>query len=141
MLNPSDHRNAGDDALQAEAALAAATTAAAGTMRTQRSAAATSDGTAGRPGGLNGAAVRPGDRVIQLVNNYDAGVFNGEVGIIQRVDPEDGSFVALFQSHESLTDVMYRPNALNSEVGCDLAALLLSCLCLSRLLPPWPCVE
>jgi exodeoxyribonuclease V alpha subunit len=32
---------------------------------------------------------RVGDRVIQLVNNYDRNVFNGDVGTIAGIDPED----------------------------------------------------
>ncbi|MGF1576390.1 MAG: ATP-dependent RecD-like DNA helicase [Cyanophyceae cyanobacterium] len=32
---------------------------------------------------------RPGDRVIQLRNNYDHNIFNGDLGWIQSIDPED----------------------------------------------------
>ena len=32
---------------------------------------------------------REGDKVMQLRNNYDKGVFNGDVGVIKKVDPEE----------------------------------------------------
>lgn len=32
---------------------------------------------------------RPGDKVIQLRNNYDKQVFNGDMGVIARIDPEE----------------------------------------------------
>jgi len=37
--------------------------------------------------GLAGRAFREGDRVIQLRNNYDLNVFNGDVGRISTIDP------------------------------------------------------
>jgi intein/homing endonuclease len=36
-----------------------------------------------------GRVFRVGDRVIQLRNNYDKEVFNGEIGEVARIDPED----------------------------------------------------
>ncbi len=36
-------------------------------------------------------AFRKGDKVIQTCNNYDKGVFNGDIGIISRVDAATGS--------------------------------------------------
>jgi exodeoxyribonuclease V alpha subunit len=38
-----------------------------------------------------GTALRIGDKVMQLRNNYDKGVFNGDLGRIVDVDQEDGS--------------------------------------------------
>jgi len=35
----------------------------------------------------------PGDRVMQLRNNYDKNVFNGDLGVIKSVDPENQSVV------------------------------------------------
>ena len=32
----------------------------------------------------------PGDKVVQTVNNYDKEVFNGDVGRISKIDPEEG---------------------------------------------------
>lgn len=47
------------------------------------------------PGGLalerGGTSLRVGDKVMQLRNNYDKGVFNGDLGRIVAVDKEDGS--------------------------------------------------
>ena len=39
---------------------------------------------------------REGDRVMQLRNNYDKEVFNGDVGKVLKVDEEEGSLVADF---------------------------------------------
>ena len=51
-----------------------------------------------RHAGLRTAAgeFRPGDKLIQLRNNYDMGVFNGDIGAIVSIDPEAGSLVADF---------------------------------------------
>lgn len=43
-----------------------------------------------------GTLFRAGDRVMQLRNNYDKDVFNGDVGFVQAVCPEDRSLVVLF---------------------------------------------
>ena len=52
------------------------------------------------PGGAGirrGSTVfKAGDRVMQLRNNYDKDVFNGDVGFVQSVDPASRSLVALF---------------------------------------------
>jgi exodeoxyribonuclease V alpha subunit len=54
---------------------------------------------------LNGAArglrfpsgeYRPGDKVIQLRNNYDKGLFNGDIGTVVAIDPEKGALEAEF---------------------------------------------
>ncbi len=39
---------------------------------------------------------RAGDRVMQLRNNYDKDVFNGDIGFVQEVNTSDRSLVALF---------------------------------------------
>lgn len=39
---------------------------------------------------------RQGDRVMQLRNNYDKEVFNGDIGFIKAVDEEDRSLIVLF---------------------------------------------
>src|SRR5262249_60969727 len=36
-----------------------------------------------------GRAYRPGDRVLQLRNDYDLGVFNGDLGTVRAVDPTE----------------------------------------------------
>ena len=42
----------------------------------------------------------PGDRVMQTVNNYDKDVFNGDIGHVSRVDPEDGMMILNFDGRE-----------------------------------------
>lgn len=39
---------------------------------------------------------RKGDRVMQLRNNYDKDVFNGDIGLVQSVDEEERQLVVLF---------------------------------------------
>jgi exodeoxyribonuclease V alpha subunit len=48
--------------------------------------------------GLRTAAgeFRPGDKLIQLRNNYDKGLFNGDIGSVLTVDPEKGALTADF---------------------------------------------
>lgn len=52
------------------------------------------------PGGIGirrgGTLFKAGDRVMQLRNNYDKDVFNGDVGFVQSVDASSRSLVALF---------------------------------------------
>ena len=43
-----------------------------------------------------GMAFRAGDRVMQLRNNYDKDVYNGDVGFVQSVDPVERALVVLF---------------------------------------------
>lgn len=38
----------------------------------------------------------PGDKVIQMVNNYDKEVFNGDIGQIRTINPEDAELQAVF---------------------------------------------
>jgi exodeoxyribonuclease V alpha subunit len=56
---------------------------------------------------------RVGDRVIQTRNNYDLGVFNGDIGVIESIDLEEMMFSVYFSGHnqsfeykkENLTDL------------------------------------
>lgn len=62
---------------------------------------------------FGGTIFREGDRVMQVKNNYDllwkktdgsmvgAGVFNGDVGVIQRVDPQLEVLTVLFDDREA----------------------------------------
>ena len=52
----------------------------------------------GRAHGLRTAAgeFRPGDKVIQLRNNYDKNLFNGDIGTVRAVDAEAGTLKADF---------------------------------------------
>ena len=43
-----------------------------------------------------GMTFRAGDRVMQLRNNYDKDVYNGDVGFVQSVDPAERALVVLF---------------------------------------------
>lgn len=43
---------------------------------------------------------RQGDKVMQIANNYDKGVFNGDIGKITRVDPEEQEVVVSFDIGE-----------------------------------------
>jgi exodeoxyribonuclease V alpha subunit len=55
------------------------------------------DPTGKKPELLRGSRrFRPGDRVIQLVNNYDKNVFNGDVGTIADIRPEDQLILVQF---------------------------------------------
>lgn len=51
-----------------------------------------------RPHSLSNANYdfHPGDRVIQLSNDYDLGVFNGDIGYVSNVDPKDKSLIVDF---------------------------------------------
>ena len=41
-----------------------------------------------------------GDKVIQIKNNYQKEVFNGEIGFVQEVDPRDGSCYVLYDDEK-----------------------------------------
>ena len=43
-----------------------------------------------------GYAFRPGDKVMQIKNNYDKEVFNGDIGTVQSIDPIDRTLTILF---------------------------------------------
>lgn len=43
-----------------------------------------------------GYSYRKGDRVMQIRNNYDKGVFNGDLGYIEEVDMEERTLIASF---------------------------------------------
>jgi exodeoxyribonuclease V alpha subunit len=38
----------------------------------------------------------PGDKVMQIENNYDKEVYNGDIGYVEDVDPDDGELIAKF---------------------------------------------
>jgi exodeoxyribonuclease V alpha subunit len=42
----------------------------------------------------------PGDKVMQIENNYDREVYNGDLGIVSRIDMEEGELTANFESRE-----------------------------------------
>lgn len=52
----------------------------------------------------SGRLLREGDRVIQMVNNYDRQVFNGDVGTIARIDSVDQEVAVRFPEQEVVYD-------------------------------------
>ena len=52
--------------------------------------------------GLRGPAAeyRPGDKVIQLRNNYDKNLFNGDIGTVKAVDGVNGTLDAEFDGEQ-----------------------------------------
>jgi exodeoxyribonuclease V alpha subunit len=44
--------------------------------------------------------LRAGDKVMQLRNNYETEVFNGDIGRVARVDPEEGTLAVRFEDRE-----------------------------------------
>lgn len=60
--------------------------------------------------------VRVRDRVIQLTNDYDTGVFNGDVGLVENV-MRNGSFIVNFKVGLKVARVMYRPKDLGDSVA------------------------
>ena len=52
-----------------------------------------------------GYVFRPGDKVMQIRNNYDKEVFNGDIGFIQRIDPVERELTILFDDREVGYDV------------------------------------
>lgn len=53
----------------------------------------------------SGYSFRQGDRVMQLRNNYDKEVFNGDLGYIERVDTEDRTLFVCFDGRTVEYDV------------------------------------
>lgn len=47
-----------------------------------------------------GRTFSPGDKVIQVINNYDKDVFNGDIGIILSIDTEDAEALIQFDDRE-----------------------------------------
>jgi exodeoxyribonuclease V alpha subunit len=45
---------------------------------------------------FGGAEFRPGDKVIQLRNNYDKNLFNGDIGVVNSIDGVAGTLEATF---------------------------------------------
>lgn len=44
----------------------------------------------------DGTTFKVNDKVMQMQNNYDKGVFNGDIGFIQKIDPDDGQVIIDF---------------------------------------------
>ena len=52
-----------------------------------------------------GSVFRAGDKVMQIRNNYDKEVFNGDIGTIREIDPDDRSLTILFDDRSVTYDV------------------------------------
>jgi len=59
-----------------------------------------------------GTAYKEGDKVMQIRNNYDKNVFNGDIGYIETVDVEEGMLIINFSG----TSVEYEANELDEVV-------------------------
>jgi len=46
-----------------------------------------------------GFTYKQGDRVMQIRNNYDKSVFNGDIGVVEKVDLEDRTILVNFDDH------------------------------------------
>lgn len=46
---------------------------------------------------------REGDKVMQIINDYDKNVFNGDLGIISSVDIKEGTLDVVFENNEVVT--------------------------------------
>jgi exodeoxyribonuclease V alpha subunit len=42
----------------------------------------------------------PGDKVMQVVNDHERGVYNGDLGVVRRIDVEDGELVVDYEGRE-----------------------------------------
>ncbi len=56
---------------------------------------------------------RAGDKVMQLRNDYDKGVYNGDVGVVQSIDEEEETLVVRFEGESGDRDVPYDGRALD----------------------------
>ena len=57
--------------------------------------------------------LRVGDRVIQTRNNYDLGIFNGDIGKITDIDIEDSSCTVLFTGGLDNRNVVFKRDNIN----------------------------
>jgi exodeoxyribonuclease V alpha subunit len=46
----------------------------------------------------------PGDKVMQVENDYEKEVFNGDLGLVKAVDPEAGEVAVAFDGREVVYD-------------------------------------
>jgi len=56
---------------------------------------------------------RQGDKVMQLKNDYDRSVWNGDIGIVASVDPPSGKLTVRFDDEKDGRLVAYEPGALD----------------------------
>ena len=60
--------------------------------------------------------LREGDKVMQIRNNYDKMVFNGDIGRVMKVDPEEQEVVVAFDESDGLRRVTYEQHELDELV-------------------------
>ncbi|PKM78871.1 MAG: ATP-dependent RecD-like DNA helicase, partial [Firmicutes bacterium HGW-Firmicutes-13] len=60
-----------------------------------------------------GEVFRPGDKVMQVKNNYQKEVYNGDIGIINEIDSEDGEITVIFSDFDDCREVNYNYNELD----------------------------
>ncbi|MEW5867500.1 MAG: ATP-dependent RecD-like DNA helicase [Bacillota bacterium] len=65
---------------------------------------------------LGSLTLREGDKVMQIRNNYDKMVFNGDIGRVVRVDPEDQEVVVAYVEPDGLRRVTYEQHELDELV-------------------------
>ena len=41
-----------------------------------------------------------GDKVMQVTNDYERDVYNGDLGLVSAIDPEEGELVVTFEGRE-----------------------------------------
>ncbi|MDH7571802.1 MAG: SBBP repeat-containing protein, partial [Armatimonadota bacterium] len=63
----------------------------------------------------------PGDKVIQLVNNYDKEVFNGDIGRIATIDTDEGLVKVELDGRLVEYDLVFHPGASPREVALEIA--------------------
>ena len=51
-----------------------------------------------------GYTFRPGDKVMQIRNNYDKEIFNGDIGTIESIDPDDRTLIIQFDGRNVTYD-------------------------------------
>ena len=53
-----------------------------------------------RSGERFGWTFAPGDKVMQIENDYDKEVYNGDIGLVADVDPDAGELTARFEGRD-----------------------------------------
>jgi exodeoxyribonuclease V alpha subunit len=56
---------------------------------------------------IKGSVFRLGDKVMQIRNNYQKEVYNGDIGLITELDPEEGELVVTFRDSAMHRPVLY----------------------------------
>ncbi|HHV43665.1 MAG TPA: ATP-dependent RecD-like DNA helicase [Firmicutes bacterium] len=65
---------------------------------------------------FGGCCFRKGDKVMQIRNNYEALVFNGDIGRVCHVDPEERLLKILFPTEDGYKEVTYEDSDLDQIV-------------------------